>query len=99
VRIINNIAEKKETISANDLDRVKTLFHDYLFDILGLVEEEGNNAEGKMDEVVNLLLTLRQEAKLRKDFATSDRIRDELMKMGFIIRDSRDGFEWELKKD
>ena len=44
-----------------------------------------------------MLLNFRLEAKTKKDFATSDRIRDELAKLGVIVKDKKDGFEWEIK--
>jgi len=58
--------------------------------------ESGNNEV--LTEVVDLLLNLRMQAKANKDWATSDKIRDELTKIGFEIKDKKDGFEWELKK-
>ena len=48
-------------------------------------------------KLVEMLLSMRMEAKQRKDFATSDRIRDELAKLGVIVRDRKDGFDWELE--
>ena len=70
----------------------------FSFDILGLVEEEAASGDdSKLTEVVNLLLKLRMEAKANKDWATADKIRDELQKLGFVIKDTKDGFEWEMK--
>ena len=43
-----------------------------------------------------MLLSMRMDAKARKDFATSDRIRDELTKLGVIVKDRKEGFDWEL---
>jgi len=43
-----------------------------------------------------MLLNMRLDAKARKDFATSDKIRDELSKMGVVVRDRKDGFDWEI---
>jgi cysteinyl-tRNA synthetase len=43
------------------------------------------------------LLNLRIDAKTNKDFATADKIRDKLTQAGFVIKDKKDGFEWELK--
>jgi cysteinyl-tRNA synthetase len=48
--------------------------------------------------VVDLLLNLRIEAKNNKDWVTSDKIRNSLTEMGFEIKDTKDGFEWEIKK-
>ena len=51
-----------------------------------------------MRHSVDLLLTIRQQAKANKDWATSDKIRNELTAMGFEIKDTKDGAEWKLSK-
>lgn len=99
VRIINSITDGKEMICHADLDALKKLFNDFVFNILGLSiqQTEQDNSE-VLSGVVDLLLNLRMEAKARKDWATSDKIRDDLTQLGFIIKDKKDGFDWELKK-
>jgi cysteinyl-tRNA synthetase len=47
---------------------------------------------------VRLLQEVRQEARAKKDFATSDKIRDRLKQMGVIIEDSGQGFRWRIQK-
>ena len=47
--------------------------------------------------MVELLLTLRQEAKAKKDWAISDQIRDRLTALGFEIKDTKEGADWKLK--
>ncbi|HNW49877.1 MAG TPA: cysteine--tRNA ligase, partial [Prolixibacteraceae bacterium] len=74
-------------------------FNDFVFDILGLKSENASSGNSEvLSDVVNLLLNLRMEAKANKDWATSDKIRNELSALGFEIKDKKDGFEWELKK-
>jgi cysteinyl-tRNA synthetase len=51
-----------------------------------------------LNEVVDLLMKLRMEAKIKKDWATSDKIRTELASIGFDIKDTKEGVSWELKK-
>ena len=98
VRIINSLADKKETISGNDLEKLKLLFQTFVFDILGLRNENNSDSgDDKLSQVVDLLLNLRMDAKSKKDFETSDRIRNGLQDMGFIIKDKKDGFEWEIQ--
>ncbi len=94
VRIINAIDAGKETISANDLNLLKNLFDDFLFDILGLQMDESSTNSDVVDNLMNLLLSLRQEAKNNKDYATSDAIRDKLVQMGITIKDSKEGSTW-----
>jgi cysteinyl-tRNA synthetase len=97
VRIINCLAEAKETATNEDIEKLKTLFNLYVFDILGLKEEKENNSNDTLvPGLVNMLLETRIKLKSAKDFQTADSIRDELQKLGFIIKDKKDGFDWEF---
>jgi len=99
VRIINLINDEKETISANDLESLKSLINNFVFGVLGLkFEQESNQNNAVLEQVVNLLLNMRLDAKKNKDFALSDKIRNSLTDLGFDIKDKKDGFDWELKK-
>ena len=97
VRIINSVNAGKETISAGDLEELKKLFHDLIFDVLGLKEENETNND-LLNEVMNIVLKIRQEAKAKKDFATSDKIRDELKNIHITINDSKEGASWSYEK-
>ncbi len=98
IKLINQIHSGDETISKSDRDDLKEFYDLMVFGILGLkAEEEKSNSDDKFTETVNLLLNIRLEAKQNKDFATSDKIRDELNKIGIIVKDKKDGFEWELR--
>ncbi|MBN1113373.1 MAG: cysteine--tRNA ligase [Bacteroidales bacterium] len=99
VKIINSIKDGKATISDSDLAEMKELYKTFVFDILGLVSENNEaGASGKLTEsLIDLLLNIRQQAKQNKDWATSDKVRDELKALGVIIKDTKDGFEWELE--
>ena len=97
VRIINALLEGKERIAADDLARLRVLFDTVLIDIMGLVDEQQAQGQAKLVEgLVDMLLGVRQQAKANRDFATSDRIRDELARMGVAVRDRKDGADWEL---
>lgn len=97
-KAINTIAAGQASITTVDLELLKDKFSLFLIDILGLipVQTDATNSD-KLDEVMHLLLKMRVDAKTRKDFATSDLIRDELQKLGFTIKDGKDGATWELK--
>lgn len=99
VRQINLLAEGKESITDTDLQALKSFFRTILFDVLGLVDEHsaGSKHAELTGKLIEMLLSMRLEAKQRKDFATSDKIRDELAKLGVIVRDRKDGFDWELE--
>ena len=68
----------------------------FIFDVLGLTQLE-SNATGPIDEVMSLVLELRAQARLNKDFATSDKIRDGLSAAGVEIKDTREGVSWNIK--
>ena len=99
-RIINTVLDKKATLSAEDLEELKNLFHLFMFDVLGMKEETANNEarEEAYGKVVDMLLEQRMKAKANKDWATSDKIRDELAALGFEVKDTKDGFTWKLNK-
>jgi len=100
VKYINSISDGKSTITSEDRDALKSLFHAFVFDIFGLradVQNESGNSE-VLNEVVDLLMKLRSEAKANKDWGTSDKIRNELAAIGFEIKDGKEGVSWELKK-
>ena len=67
---------------------------------LGIKEEAANNEarEEAYGKVVDMLLEQRMKAKANKDWATSDKIRDELAALGFEVKDTKDGFTWRLNK-
>ena len=97
---INTVIDKKATISAEDLEELKSVFHLFVFDLLGLKAEAENNAarEEAYGKVVDMLLEQRMQAKANKDWATSDKIRDNLAALGFEVKDTKDGFTWKLNK-
>jgi cysteinyl-tRNA synthetase len=98
VRNINLLAENKETITEADLNSLRSTFRTITFDILGLKDEqnEGSKQGDLTGKLIEMLLNMRLEAKANKDFATSDRIRNEITQMGVTIRDRKDGFDWEI---
>lgn len=100
LKAINTINDGKATINAADLDELKSVFKLFLVDILGLkMEDAGAETSGltAMKGAVDLLLQIRQEAKVNKDWATADKIRNELSALGFEIKDGKDKVEWTLK--
>ena len=85
------------SVSAEDLDKLKSIFHTWLFDILGLREE--NNPAGNSEtirQLVELTLKIRMDAKAKKDWTTSDYIRSELARIGISVKDKKEGCEWEM---
>lgn len=99
VKIINSINDGKETISKGDLELLRKTFHGFIFDVLGLKEEKSaaNNDE-LASNLMSLIIEIRNEAKAKKDFATSDKLRDGLAKSKICIKDTKEGTTWQIEK-
>lgn len=101
-RVINQVNDGKATLTQADIDELKDLFQVFLVDVLGvrteLVASEEAGTLEPFEKAVDLLLEIRKEAKAKKDWATSDLIRDKIAALGFVVKDTKDGFEWSLKK-
>ncbi len=99
--VINSIVDHKAKISADDLKSLREVMHLFIFDILGLRNEQGQGNAAREEaygKVVDMVLELRAKAKANKDWATSDKIRDELQQDGFEVKDTKDGAVWKLNK-
>ena len=101
-RVINQVNDGKATLTQADIVELKDLFQVFLIDVLGirteLVASEDAGTLEPFEKAVDLLLEIRKEAKAKKDWATSDLIRDKIAALGFVVKDTKDGFEWSLKK-
>ncbi|MHC8948198.1 cysteine--tRNA ligase [Sphingobacterium hungaricum] len=93
VRIINSIYDGKMTVSKADLDAIKSLINDFVFDVLGLKNDQVSSSND-IEDLMNVIIKLRNGAKENKDFTTSDRIREELTQIGIQLKDSKDGTLW-----
>lgn len=94
---INLVADGKATFSESDVTELKELFQIYLQDLLGLdLEGASDSSSDAYKGAVDLLLEIRKNAKENKDWATSDKIRNELTALGFNVKDTKDGYEWSL---
>src|ERR1700754_69314 len=88
-RIINSIHDKKLKIDEKNLALLKQLMSDFIIDVLGLKNEQAANDD--LPRVLDMIVNLRNEAKANQDYATSDKIRDGLQKIGFQLKDSKEG--------
>lgn len=91
--VINSIKDKHiaiNAISGATLQMLQQQMKVYIEDIFGLTGERTAN-DGKLDGVLQLLIDIRKEAKQRKDFVTSDKIRNELAALGVQLKDEKDG--------
>ena len=99
--LINIILDHKASISAADLVELDGVMRLFALDILGLKEADAGGSKEREEafgKVVDMVLDLRAKAKAAKDWATSDRIRDELAAAGFEVNDTKDGSVWRLDK-
>ncbi|MDR2844111.1 MAG: cysteine--tRNA ligase [Candidatus Symbiothrix sp.] len=99
-RTINSALAGQMQVSAEDIQQLKDFFQLFLFDLLGITNElkSGNASYESFAKAVDMLLQLRMQAKQNKDWATSDKIRNELTALGFEIKDTKEGFEWKLNQ-
>jgi cysteinyl-tRNA synthetase len=96
VRIVNSIIDGSEKIDAPGLESLKELFNTFVFEILGLKDESAGIGDEKLTgDLMKIIIGLRQEAKNKKDFSTSDKIRNELKNAGVVLKDLKDGVDWE----
>ena len=93
VSVINSIKDKHipaTALAATTVDLLKQQLTLYVENIFGLKNERASD-DGKLDGVLQLLIEIRKEAKNRKDFVTSDKIRNELTALGVQLKDEKDG--------
>lgn len=92
VKIINTVYDGAAKISGSELDKLKSLMNDFVFDVFGLKDEDGTNVE--LNDILEMVIELRKEAKENKDYATSDKIRIGLQEIGIQLKDSKEGTTW-----
>ncbi|MCP4884593.1 MAG: cysteine--tRNA ligase [Flavobacteriales bacterium] len=97
VKWINLINDGKESLSSKDLELLTSTINTFVFDILGLenAQMQDDNSE-KIDGLVHLLIEMRKKARDDRDWALSDKIRDELMDLGIQLKDGKDGTTYSL---
>lgn len=99
--IVNSAIAGNIKLTEENVKELNELFNLFLFDLLGIKDEAKSGNDGSYEsfsKAIDILLSLRAEAKANKDWALSDKIRDELTKAGFEIKDGKDGAEWRLSK-
>ncbi|MDD2412180.1 MAG: cysteine--tRNA ligase [Bacteroidales bacterium] len=99
-RLINTIKDGKASLTESDLNLLKVSFNIFMNDILGL-KSTSNATNENQDKLLNglmdLVLDFRQQAKSNKDWTTSDKIRDHLKNLNIIVKDTKEGVEWNLE--
>ena len=92
VKIINLLKEKSVELTKTDFELFRKSINEFVFDVLGLKNENAisNNKNNKLDDVVNLLISLRKQARDNKNFELSDQIRDQLLAIGIQLKDGKE---------
>jgi cysteinyl-tRNA synthetase len=93
VKQINLIKDQKASITEADLNLLQQTMQGFIFDVLGLQDESitQDSSTERLNGTIELLIQLRAEARANRDFATSDKIRDELAALGVELKDAKEG--------
>ncbi len=97
VKIINSVKDKKEKLTSNDLEKLRKIFNVFVKEILGFNDNKEDKNNDLSNELIELILELRKNAKNNQDFDSADLIRDKLEVLGIDIKDNKDGSSWDLK--
>ena len=96
VRIVNSLIDGTAKIDENGLQSLRELFNTFVFEILGLKNESiGAGDEKLTSDLMKIIIDLRQDAKNKKEWAASDKIRGDLKNAGIALKDTKDGADWE----
>ena len=92
VKFINQVKDNKASVTPEDLEFLTDKINAFVFDILGLTNDAvSNDNTNTLSDTVEVLIKLRAEARANKNFALSDKIRDELLAVGIQLKDGKDG--------
>jgi len=91
VKYINQLKEHKASLTDIDLQELKEIFNTFTFDVLGLENVSVQDTTDKLSGVVEMLIGMRNDARANKDWALSDKIRDELIEIGIQLKDGKEG--------
>jgi cysteinyl-tRNA synthetase len=93
-KTINLVNTGNETLTQEDIDFVKNLMGVILLQILGLRDDREKDDSKLVDYLMQTIIDIRLQAKKNKDYATADKIREDLEKLNIKLKDTKDGTEW-----
>ena len=91
-RIVNSVYDGKLKLDDHNLKLLKTMMKSFLLDVLGFQNELAENDD--LPNILNFIVSLRSEAKVNHDYATSDKIRKGLQQIGIKLNDTKEGTSW-----
>jgi len=97
VKFINSAKASSATISDSDLVELKRFYGAMVGDVLGILPGTSATETDLTNQLMETILKLRAEAKNRKDYSTSDFIRDELKNLSIVVKDTKEGAVWEIE--
>jgi cysteinyl-tRNA synthetase len=96
VKWINLISDGKESLDDKDADLLRLTLDQFIFDILGLENVKSGENTDRTAGLIKLLIDMRKSARDNRDWALSDKIRDELLAIGVQLKDGKDGTTYTL---
>ena len=97
LKIINSANDKKTKLTQDDIDLLKTIYQNFVFDVLGLKNEKPDSKTSEaLSKVMELIIDIRAKVKADKNFELSDNIRDKLIDAGIQIKDTKEGTAWKI---
>jgi len=96
VKQINLIKDKKASITRSDLTLLKKMIHIFSFDVMGLVISDRKQDSDKIEGLMSMIISMRNQARENKDWTLSDKIRDELLAIGIQLKDTKEGATFTL---
>ena len=97
IRIVYAVNDKKEILSRGELELLQSTMKTFLFDILGIKDENTGDQSEKLNGLMELILAIRQKSRENKDWGTSDQIRDVLQKLHIEVKDGKEGSTWNME--
>jgi len=98
VKFINLVLHKDHPIDKSQWETLTKMLAVFIHDVLGIAPEQKSSdaTEKTLNQTISLLIELRNNARSNKDFATSDRIRDQLLEYGIQLKDGKEGTQFTL---
>jgi len=90
IKFINNVNINSKNLNINDKKKLLKTLNDFLFHVLGFKQEPNtSNRNDSSDELINLLIKIRNQARINKNFELSDQIRNDLLELGIQLNDEK----------
>lgn len=97
-RIINSVKDGHIQLTSEDIHTLKINFRTFYYEVLGIIPETQSNQGAEVtNQLMDLILEVRQDAKINKNWGVADMIRNKLTEAGIVVKDTKEGAIWEIK--